>query len=96
MWDVRTPTSNTTTANIFCNGVVSTPKSKYVFIYIIIEYLGTPLTRYEYLCISITLIKDKIIQKYNLLSLVRNGFIYLDLCKVVYIFPQAGPKEMIY
>ena len=50
----------------------------------------TPLTRYDYLRISIALIPDEIIQKYNMLPLVRNGFIYLDICKVVYGFPQVG------
>ena len=90
---VITPNFDTTTANIVCNGVVSTHKSKYVFIYIIIKYLGTPLIRYEYLCIYITLIIDKIIHKYNVLSLFRNGFIYLDICKFMYEFPPAGPQK---
>ena len=47
------------------------------------------LTRYQYLCISITIIPDEIIQKYNLLPLVRNSFIYFDICKGMYGLPQA-------
>ena len=85
--DVRTPTSDTTTANIVWNISVSTPKSKYMCIGNNNFYLGAPLTRYEYLHISITLIPEDIIHKYNLLPFVRNGFIYLDICKGMYGFP---------
>ena len=46
-----------------------------------IFYLDTPLTRYDYIYIPITLIPDKIVQQYNLLPLVRNGFIYFHICK---------------
>ena len=45
---------------------------------------------YNYICIDINLIPYKVIQHYNLLPIVRNGFIYLDICKVVYVLPQAG------
>ena len=51
------------------------------------------MTRYEYVYIAITLILDDIIHQYNLLPLVRNWFIYLDICKGVYEFPQAGRLE---
>ena len=56
-------------------------------------YLGTPLTRYEYLRISINLIPDEIFQKYNLLPLVIYGFIYLDIHKVIYELTQTGRPE---
>ena len=52
-------------------------------------YLGTPLIMYKYIHIAITLIIDDIIQKYNLLPLVRNGFIYLEICKGMYGLPQS-------
>ena len=52
--DTRTSTDDTTTANILWNSVVSTPKAKYMCIDINNFYLGTPLTRYEYLCIETT------------------------------------------
>ena len=59
-------------------------------IYIDIFYLVTPLTRYEYLRIAITLILDDIIQQYNMSPLVINGFIYLEILKGVYELPQVG------
>ena len=82
-------TSDTTTSDIVWNNVVSTPKSKYMCIGILF-YLVTTRTRYECLRISITLITENIIQKYNLLPLFINGFIYLYICKGMYIFPPEG------
>ena len=54
------------------------------------NYLGTPLTDYEYLRLDITLIPEDIIQTYNLLPLVINVFIYLDILKCVYGLNQVG------
>ena len=54
------------------------------------KYLGIPLTSYEHPLISITLISYKITKQYNLLPLVRKKFVYLDILKVMYVFPQVG------
>ena len=59
---VITTTDYITTAKIVCNSAVSTPKAKYICVDIHIFYLGTPLNRYQYLCIANTLIPDEIIQ----------------------------------
>ena len=67
--DVNTPTYDTNTVNILYNNVVSTPKAKYMYIDIFKNHLGKPLTKYEYLLISIILIPDAIIHQYNLLPL---------------------------
>ena len=56
-------------------------------------YLGTPLTRHDYLCIAIILIIYEIIQQYNLLPPVRNGFIYLGILKGMCGFLQLGRLE---
>ena len=50
--------------------------------------LDKSLTMYDYICISVILVPDDIIWQYNMLPLVRNGFIYLDICKGMYKFPQ--------
>ena len=86
---VRKFTDETTTANILCNSMVSTPKAKYMVIDIENFYLSKPLTRYYYLHISITLIPKIIIQQYNLLPLVRKGFIYFYICKIMYGLTQV-------
>ena len=54
--DMITPTNYTTTVKIVWNCVVSNTKAKYMYISINVFYLGMPLTRYEYLFISKTLI----------------------------------------
>ena len=87
------PTYDTATAKIVWNSIVSTPKSKYMCIDVNIFYLVAPLTRYEYIHISITLILDTIICQYNCFSLGINIFIYLYINKVVYAFTQYGSLE---
>ena len=52
------------------------------------NYFGKPLTRYEYLRIAITLTPYEIIQQYNLLPLVRNGFISFGIYKGMYGLTQ--------
>ena len=84
--NVRIHTADTTKANIVCNGIFYMTKSKYICIDNKNIYLGTSLTRYEYLYISITLITDEIIHQYNLLPIIINGFIYLYIHKVMYRF----------
>ena len=91
--NVITPTADTITSKIVRNILVSTTKAKCICIDIKTFYLVTPLTRYKYLHIAITLIPEKIIQQYSLLPLVRNGFIYLDIRKGMYGFPQAWRLE---
>ena len=53
-------------------------------------YLGTPLTRFEYMRIPISAIPDDVIAHYNLLPLVQNGFIMVEIRKGLYGLPQAG------
>ena len=91
--DVVTPTSDTATVMIVWNIVVSNPKYKNIYIDIKKHYLGKPITRHKYLCMSITLISDEIIQQYNLLPIVINGFIYLCIFKGMYGLTQAGRLE---
>ena len=91
--DVSTPTYDTTTSRILWD--LFTPKSKYTCIDIE-KNLCTPLTRCKYPRIDISLIPEKIIQQYNLLPLVINGFVYLDICKVMYGLSQVGHLSNIY
>ena len=76
---VSTPTADTTTTKIVINSTISTPKAKYLVGDINNFYLGTPMTRYEYMRLSITIIPQEIIKQYNLLTLVRNGYVYIKI-----------------
>ena len=75
--DVSTPTADTTTTKIVINSTISTPKSKYLVGDVKIFSLGTTMTCYEYLRLSITIIPQETIDQYNLLPLVRNGYVYI-------------------
>ena len=74
---VSTPTADTTTAKIVINSTISTPKAKYLVGDVKIFSLGTTMTCYEYLRLSITIIPQETIDQYNLLPLVRNGYVYI-------------------
>jgi hypothetical protein len=52
-------------------------------------YLGTPLERYEYVCIPISMVPDDIMHEYNLHILVHNGYLYVEIRKGMYGLPQA-------
>jgi hypothetical protein len=53
-------------------------------------YLGTPLERYEYVRIPVSMVPDDIMNEYNLHSIVHNGYLYVELRKGMYCLPQAG------
>ncbi len=53
-------------------------------------YLNTPLNRYEYMKMRITLFPTEIIKQYNLLPLVHQGFVYIEPQKGMYGLPQTG------
>ena len=88
--NVSTLTSDTTTTKIVSNSTISTPKAKYLVGDLKNFYLGTTMTRYEYLRISINIIPQEIIYQYNLLPLVRNSYVYIEIQRGIYGIPQAG------
>ena len=54
-------------------------------------YLGTPLNRFKYMKIPITLFPAHVRQQYQLHGdHVKNRFVYLVIRKAIYGLPQAG------
>ena len=53
-------------------------------------YLGTPLDRYEYIWLSIEIFPQKLIDAYNFLGIVHNGYVYCEIQRGLYGLPQAG------
>ena len=53
-------------------------------------YLGTPISRYEYIKILIYILPDEIIIEYNLMNLAYKGYVYCEIQKGMYGLPQAG------
>jgi hypothetical protein len=53
-------------------------------------YLGTPLPRFEYMKMLISRFPEEIIQKYNLSALAVDGWVYIEIRRVMYGLKQAG------
>ena len=85
-----TRTADLTTSKLHWNRVLSAQRAKYMCLDIKNLYLLAPLDRYEYMKIPISLFPPWIIEKYNLLHHVHNGYIYLEMRCTVWGLPQAG------
>jgi hypothetical protein len=88
--DVSAKTSDLTTAKLLFNSVISTPDARFMGIDIKNFYLGTPMARYEYMRMPINLIPTEITEAYNLPPFVHNGYVYIEIHRGMYGFPQAG------
>ena len=83
-------TANVAMAKILWNSVISTDGARYMCIDIKNFYLGTPLDRFEYMRIPIALFPQHTIDKYNLNTHKKDGFVYAKIQKAIYGLPQAG------
>jgi hypothetical protein len=78
------------TAKLHWNRVLSMPKAKYMCLDIDNFYLSAMLDWYEYMKMPITLFPPWIITQYKLLKKVVQGYIFLQMWKVVWGLLQAG------
>ena len=53
-------------------------------------YLGTAMARPEFMRLPINLIPQEIIDKYDLNSIVEDGWVFVRIVKGMYGLPQAG------
>ena len=53
-------------------------------------YLCTPLDRYKYMRLPISVIPEEIIEHYKLRNLEEDGWVYIEIRKGMYGLPQAG------
>ncbi len=90
LFDVSTKTADLTTAKLLLNSVVSTPQAKFLTADLIDSYLGTPMSRYEYMRVPIWLLPDAIIEQYNLTPVFHTGFVFVEIQRGMYGLPQAG------
>jgi hypothetical protein len=79
-----------TTAKNLINSVISTLGAKFLVIDINNFYLNTPLGRFEYMVINLSLLPQETIDKYNLIELSQDGKVYIEIQKGMYGLPQAG------
>ena len=73
--ELTTQTADLTTSKILWNIVISTQDAKYMCIDIKNFYLCTPLDKFEYMCIPLTMFPDHVAQQYQLRRTEKNGFI---------------------
>jgi hypothetical protein len=88
--DVATSTADITTLKILINSTLSTEEAAMMMMDIKNYYLGTPLTRFEYMNMMLSRFPEEIIQKYNLNDLAVYGWVYIEIRKGMYGLKQAG------
>ncbi len=89
--EVGTPTCELLLAKIFFNSVISTPNARFATADISNFYLNTPMTRYEYVRLSMNDIPNEIIKEYKLTDIVTpDNNVYIEVRKGMYGLPQAG------
>jgi len=89
-YETSTPTVDISTVKLHLNSVISTPGARYMTLDLKNFYLNTPLERFEYMRIPISIFPEPIINQYNLLPLVTNGHVMVEIRKGIYGLPQAG------
>jgi hypothetical protein len=88
--DVATSTANITTFKILINSTLSTEDAAMMMMDINNYYLVTPLPRFEYMKMMLSLFPEEIVQKYNLNALAVDGWVYIEIRKGMYGLKQAG------
>jgi hypothetical protein len=88
--DVATSTANITTLKILINSTLSTEDAAMMMMDIKNYYLGTQLSRFEYMKMLLSRFPEEIVQKYNLNALAVDGWVYIEIRKSMYGLKQAG------
>ena len=88
--DVSTKTADLVTAKLLFNSVISTENGRFMGGDIKNFYLGTPMSRYEYMRIPVSMLSQRIIKHYELEPLIYKGAVYVEIRKGMYGLPQAG------
>ena len=89
--EVATPTAEMLVAKLLFNSVVSTKDARFMTMDISNFYLMTPLTRPEYIRISINDIPEEIVKEYDLKNKATpEGAVYIVANRGMYGLPQSG------
>ena len=79
-----------TTTKCLLNSTISTPGDGFMTLDINDFYYGTAMARYEYMKLALACIPEKIIEQYSLRTLSYDGWVYLEIRKVMPDLKQAG------
>ena len=72
------------------NSTISTQRACFLTLDIKHFYYNTPMHRYEYMKIALDLVPNEIIAQYNLRAFASNGWVYLEIRKVMSGLKEAG------
>ena len=87
---VSTPTFNLMTSKLHWNSVIATPGTKYLVVYVKNFYLNNLIPEHKYYKITLILIPQDVIDKYNLMDKQINVFLYIQVDKGMYGLFQVG------
>ena len=88
---VSTPTASLTTVKCLLNSIISTKDARAAAGDLKDFYLETPLDRYEYMRMPLSIIPQEIIDQYQLANIATpDGWVYLEIRKGMYGLKQAG------
>jgi hypothetical protein len=87
---VSTPTADLSTVKLLLNSVISTPGARFATFDLKDIYLGTPMTRKEYMRISLASFPQSIIDQYALNDKAHIVLVLVEISKGMYGLPQAG------
>ncbi len=88
--NVGTNTASLELLKLLLNSVHSQKGARFSSIDLKNFYLDMPMSEPEYVCIKISDIPDKFIDKYKLTGLDRDRWIYFKICQGHYGVPKAG------
>jgi hypothetical protein len=88
--NTSTQTADLTTSKLLWNSVLSTDGARYMCLDIKNFHLTAALDYYEYMKIPLALFPEWIKKQYNLDTHARDGFVFLEIRRVVWGLPQAG------
>jgi hypothetical protein len=88
--DVATSTADITMFKILINITLSTKDAEMMIMDIKNYYMGTPLPRYEYMRMLLSIFPEEIVNKYNLKALAFDVWVHIEIRKGMYGLKQAG------
>jgi hypothetical protein len=87
---LTTRTTDMVSSKLLWNSTISTKGARFTGTNIKNMYLKTPLHRFEYMKMPLSLFPQDIINHYRLNNKVLNGYVYMEIHKGMYGLPQAG------
>jgi hypothetical protein len=88
--DIATSTADITTLKILINRNLFTKDATMMMMEITHYLFGTPLPRYEYMRMLLSIFPEDIVEKYNLKALAVEGWVYIEIRKGMFGLKQAG------